>query len=292
MSVMSGVLYVVATPIGNLADISDRAIAILGKVDLIAAEDTRHSRRLLQHYHISGPCVAYHDHNEAQTVDRLIATLGEGRSIALISDAGTPSISDPGYRLTRAAHEAGITVVPVAGPCALVAALSASGLATDRFCFEGFLDARASARRRRLEALVEEPRTMVFYASPHRILEALADLRAAFGDDRRACIARELSKRFETIRTAPLGELHAWMLADADQQRGEFVLCVEGRAEAVEATAEVERLLGILLEELPVSQAVGLARRITGIRRNRLYAIAMRLAAGQGDDGPQDDKPA
>ncbi len=287
MSVMSGVLYVVATPIGNLADISDRAIAILGKVDLIAAEDTRHSRRLLQHYHISRPCVAYHDHNEAQTVDRLVATLVEGRSIALISDAGTPAISDPGYRLTRAAHEAGIPVVPVAGPCALVAALSASGLATDRFCFEGFLDTRASARRKRLEALAEEPRTMVFYVSPHRILEVMSDLEQVFGGQRRACVARELSKRFETLRTATLDALHAWVLGDSDQQRGEFVVCVEGRSEPEEATAEAERLLGILLEELPASRAVGLARRITGIRRNRLYAIAMRLV-----DGPEGDNTA
>ncbi len=282
VSVMSGTLYVVATPIGNLSDIGGRALEVLGGVDLIAAEDTRHSGRLLQHYHISTPCVPYHDHNEARVVDRLIGTLREGRSIALISDAGTPGISDPGYRLTRAAHEAGIPVVPVAGPSAFVAALSASGLATDRFCFEGFLPAREAARRRRLEALADEDRTLVFYVPPRQVVDVLDDLGRAFGDQRRACIARELSKRFETIRTATLGELRAWVGGDPDQRRGEFVVCVEGRPEPDEAADDVERLLAALLTELPVSRAVAVARRLTGLGRNRLYSMAMRLDEGRG----------
>lgn len=276
---MTGVLYVVATPIGNLADMSSRAIEVLGKVDLIAAEDTRHSARLLQHYHISTTCVSYHDHNECRVVERLVGTLEAGQTIALISDAGTPLISDPGYRLTRAAHEHGIPVIPIAGPCALVAALSSAGLPTDRFCFEGFLPPRGNARRTRLRQLAEEQRTLVLYVSPHHIVECLNELCEELGEQRRACLAREISKRFETIRTAPLAGLRDWVANDPNQQRGEFVICIEGRSEAVSASdREAERVLRILLDEVSRKQAIALAGRITGRRRNELYPIAMRLS--------------
>jgi 16S rRNA (cytidine1402-2'-O)-methyltransferase len=276
---LAGTLYVIATPIGNLEDISERATRLLNQVDLIAAEDTRHSDKLLRHLGVRKPMVSVHEHNEEQQLSSLIDTLRHGRSIALISDAGTPLVSDPGYRLVRAAHQAGVTVSPVPGPSSLVAALSAAGLPTDRFAFEGFLPAKDSARLRALQGLATEPRTLVFFESPHRVLRTVADMVEAFGAERDGAIARELTKTFETIRAAPLGVLLDWLQADPDQQRGEFVLMVAGHraAPADEDAAEAERVLRILLAELPVKQAAALAAELTGMARNRLYELALRL---------------
>lgn len=273
-----GTLYVVATPIGNLEDISARALRVLREVQLIAAEDTRHSARLLQHFGITTPLAACHEHNEREQGSRLVQRLLAGDDLALISDAGTPLISDPGYHLVRNARAAGVRVVPVPGACALIAALSASGLASDRFVFEGFLPARSTGRRQRLQALVEEPRTLIFYEAPHRLLECLADLRELFGAERPAVLARELSKTFETIKGAPLGELHEWVAADSNQQRGECVLLVEGwhEPQGEEAlSAEALRVLDLLLAELPLKRAAALAAEITGVRKNLLYQQAL-----------------
>ncbi|WPP45420.1 16S rRNA (cytidine(1402)-2'-O)-methyltransferase [Pseudomonas sp. AN-1] len=273
-----GTLYVVATPIGNLEDISARALRVLREVALIAAEDTRHSARLLQHFGINTPLAACHEHNEREQGSRLVQRLLAGDDLALISDAGTPLISDPGYHLVRNARAAGVRVVPVPGACALIAALSASGLASDRFVFEGFLPARATARRQRLQVLLEEPRTLILYEAPHRLLECLADLSELFGVERPAVLARELSKTFETIKGAPLGELHDWVAADSNQQRGECVLLVEGwqAPEGEEAlSAEALRVLDLLLAELPLKRAAALAAEITGVRKNLLYQQAL-----------------
>ncbi len=273
-----GTLYVVATPIGNLEDISARALRVLREVKLIAAEDTRHSARLMQHFGIGTPLVACHEHNEREQGSRLVQRLLAGDDLALVSDAGTPLISDPGYHLVRNARAAGVRVVPVPGACALIAALSASGLPSDRFVFEGFLPARSTARRQRLQAVVEEPRTLIFYEAPHRLLECLADLRELFGAERPAVLGRELTKTFETIKGAPLGELHDWVAADSNQQRGECVLLVEGwQAPEGEDTlsAEALRVLDLLLAELPLKRAAALAAEITGVRKNLLYQQAL-----------------
>ena len=279
----SGVLYVVATPIGNLEDISARALRVLNDVSLIAAEDTRHSARLLQHFGISTPLQACHEHNEREQGGRFIGRLLAGEDVALISDAGTPLISDPGYHLVRQARAAGVRVVPVPGACALITALSAAGLPSDRFIFEGFLPAKAAARRSRLELLREEPRTLIFYEAPHRLLECLDDLRAIFGGQRMAVLGRELTKTFETLKGLPLDELHGWVAADGNQQRGECVLLVAGweapQGEA-QISAEVLRVLDLLLAELPLKRAAALAAEITGVRKNLLYQAALER---QGD---------
>lgn len=273
----AGVLYVVATPIGNLADMVPRAVEILQSVALIAAEDTRHSARLLSHFSISTPCVAYHDHSDIERTAKILDRVEAGESVALISDAGTPLVSDPGYRLVRTARERGLTVVPVPGACALVAALSASGLPSDRFSFEGFPPARASARRQWLEALSGESRTLIFYEAPHRVLASLETMAEVFGGDREAAIARELTKTFETIRLAPLTELVEFVRADSNQQRGEIVLMVAGASTRAESTldAEAERVMGILLAELPVKQAAALGAKIIGVKKNALYQWAL-----------------
>lgn len=279
-----GTLYVVATPIGNLDDISARMLKTLQNVALIAAEDTRHSARLMQHFGINTPLIACHDHNERDQGLRLVERLLAGESIALISDAGTPLISDPGFHLVRAVRAAGVPVVPVPGPCALVAALSAAGLPSDRFVFEGFLPARSSGRRQQLEALREETRTLIFYEAPHRLLESLRDMHTVFGDERVVVLARELTKTFETIKGAPLADLCAWVEADSNQQRGECVLLVEGWSapEGEESlSTEVLRILQLLLAELPLKRAAALAAEITGVRKNLLYQEALRL---QKDD--------
>ena len=283
MSIEQGALYVVATPIGNLEDISRRALEVLAGVDRIAVEDTRRSRRLLGHYGIARPLVCVHEHNERRILDRLLAALGAGESLALISDAGTPLISDPGYHLVRRAREAGIRVIPVPGASALVSALSVSGLPTDRFVFEGFLPARAAARRARLEQLADEGRTLVFYEAAHRIADSLADLAAVFGPGREAVLARELTKAFETVRGAPLEALHGWVCADADQRKGEFVLVVAGAPapDAARLSARDEQVLGMLLEVLPAGQAATLAGRITGARRKLFYRKTLEL---KGED--------
>jgi 16S rRNA (cytidine1402-2'-O)-methyltransferase len=278
VSNQSGVLYVVATPIGNLDDFSPRAQRTLREVDLIAAEDTRHSNKLLQHYGIDTALTAFHEHNEREKAPELIGILSSGKNVALISDAGTPLVSDPGYRLVRAAHAADVRVVPVPGACAAVAALSASGLPSDRFAFEGFPPVKQAARRTWLEALASEPRTLVFYESPHRIAESLADMADVFGAGREAVYARELTKQFETVRHATLGELVPWVAGDKHQQLGEIVVLVHGAAptEGV-AGEEAGRVLRILIKELPVSQAAALTAEITGQKKNALYDLALRL---------------
>jgi 16S rRNA (cytidine1402-2'-O)-methyltransferase len=268
----AGTLHVVATPIGNLGDLSPRALEVLRTVDAVCAEDTRHSRRLLAHFGIERPLLAVHEHNEAEIAPKLVARLLAGESLALVSDAGTPLVSDPGFRLVRAAREAGVRVSPVPGPCAFVAALSVAGLASDRFVFEGFLPAKDAARRERLAALASEPRTLVFYESAHRIEDALADCVAAFGAERPAAIARELTKLFETVLDGSLGELHARVVADENQRKGEFVLLVQGAADAADAkVAEGRRLYAKLCDYLKPSQAAKLAAELSGAPRKALY---------------------
>ncbi|WP_349572102.1 16S rRNA (cytidine(1402)-2'-O)-methyltransferase [Azotobacter salinestris] len=273
----SGILYVVATPIGNLDDITARALRVLREVVLIAAEDTRHSARLLQHFGITTPLMACHEHNERDQGGRFLARLQAGEDVALISDAGTPLISDPGFHLVRQARAAGIRVVPVPGPCALITALSAAGLPSDRFVFEGFLPAKTAGRLARLEQLREESRTLIFYEAPHRLLECLGDLERVMGGDRLAVLARELTKAFETFQGLPLGELRAWVAADGNQQRGECVLLVAGwQAPSEEAVPTAAlRVLELLLGEMPLKKAVALAAEITGVRKNLLYQAAL-----------------
>ena len=269
---MESGLYVVATPIGNLGDMVPRAVEILQLVDLIAAEDTRHSGKLLQHFDIQSPLIAYHDHSDEAALKRIGDCIGRGGSVALISDAGTPLISDPGYRLLRYAHEQGWRVVPIPGPSAVIAALSVAGLATDRFRFEGFLPAKQAARRARLEQLAGEPVTLVFYEAPHRLLESLRDMCESFGRSRLAVLARELTKTFETVLRSPLGELVEQVAADSNQSRGEIVVMVEAAAKReAELTPEVERLLCLLAEELPPRQAAAITAKAFGLRKKTLY---------------------
>jgi len=279
---------VVATPIGNLGDLSSRARSTLESCALIAAEDTRHTGTLLKHLDVTTPLLSLHEHNEAQRTPDLISRLRAGASIALMSDAGTPAISDPGFELVRAAAAAGIDIVAVPGPCAAVAALSIAAQPTDRFCFEGFLPARGSARRARLESLKLEPRTLVFYESPHRVAETLEDCAAAFGTERAATAAREITKLHETTYRGSLGELAARAAADADFARGEIVLVVAG-APAQAAVAEggadghggaLDRVLSVLLAELPLKQAARLAAQIVQVRDNETYKRALLLKAG------------
>ncbi|WP_024678470.1 16S rRNA (cytidine(1402)-2'-O)-methyltransferase [Pseudomonas syringae] len=278
-----GSLYVVATPIGNLDDMSVRALKVLREVALIAAEDTRHSARLMQHFGISTPLAACHEHNERDEGSRFITRLLAGDDIALISDAGTPLISDPGYHLVRQARAAGVPVVPVPGACALIAALSAAGLPSDRFIFEGFLPAKAVGRRAKLELVKEEPRTLIYYEAPHRILECLQDMELVFGADRHALLAREITKTFETLKGLPLGELRAFVEADSNQQRGECVVLVAGWTQPEEEDvigAEARRILDLLLEEMPLKRAAALAAEITGVRKNLLYQVALEKQKG------------
>ncbi|AKT32220.1 16S rRNA (cytidine(1402)-2'-O)-methyltransferase [Pseudomonas syringae pv. actinidiae] len=278
-----GSLYVVATPIGNLDDMSVRALKVLREVALIAAEDTRHSARLMQHFGISTPLAACHEHNERDEGSRFITRLLAGEDIALISDAGTPLISDPGYHLVRQARAAGVPVVPVPGACALIAALSAAGLPSDRFIFEGFLPAKAVGRRAKLELVKEEPRTLIYYEAPHRILECLQDMELVFGADRHALLAREITKTFETLKGLPLGELRAFVEADSNQQRGECVVLVAGWTQPEDEDvigAEARRILDLLLEEMPLKRAAALAAEITGVRKNLLYQVALEKQKG------------
>jgi 16S rRNA (cytidine1402-2'-O)-methyltransferase len=251
---------------------SARAIAVLRGAGVIAAEDTRHSRPLLLHHNVDVPLVALHEHNEREVVDGLVRRMREGQSVALISDAGTPLVSDPGFRLVRAARAAGIRCVPVPGACAAIAALSVAGLASDRFVFEGFLPPKAAARRSRLQELAGEPRTLIFYESSHRVAESLADMREVFGGAREAVLARELTKLFETVIGEPLDELAARVAGDPDQQRGECVVLIAGRGEEADARlAEGQRVFALLREELPPAKAAKLAAAITGAPRKSLY---------------------
>ena len=277
MSEATGLLYVVATPIGNLGDWSRRAVDVLAQVDLIAAEDTRHSRPLLEHYRIHRPLISLHEHNERSRTPELIRRMRAGDKVALISDAGTPLISDPGFFLVRAARAADIRVIPIPGPSAALCALSASGLPTDSFLFVGFLPAKTAARRARLQTLAEHGATLIFYESSHRIQAALADLVQVFGVARQAVIARELTKTFETIHDGTLAELCEFVAADPDQRKGELVLCVAGAlpAQRTEISPEAERVLSILLAELPTGQAAQLAAKITGLKKKVLYQRAL-----------------
>jgi len=271
-SVQPGCLWVVATPIGHRDDLSARAIVTLREVAVIAAEDTRHSRPLLVLHNIDTPLIALHEHNERDAVEAIVRRLQGGDSVALISDAGTPLISDPGFRLVRAARAAGIRCIPVPGACAAIAALSVAGLPSDRFVFEGFLPPKAAARRSRLQELAGDARTVIFYESSHRVAESLADMRDVFGAEREAVLARELTKMFETVLGEPLAELAARVAADPDQQRGECVILVAGRGEEADAKlAEGQRIFAILREELPPAKAAKMAAAITGAPRKLLY---------------------
>lgn len=271
----------VATPIGNLQDITFRALEVLKSVEVVAAEDTRHSAGLLNHYGIKAKLTALHEHNERAAGEKLVALLQGGQSVALISDAGTPAISDPGAVLVNMARAAGIRVVPIPGASAAVAALSASGLLMPRFLFVGFMPAKRSHRREVLESLRTVPVTLVFYEAPHRVLESVEDLAEVLGGDRSITFARELTKTFETIASCPLDEAVDWLKADPDRQRGEFVLLVEGAPESEDQVVpdDARRVLTLLLDELPLKQAVKLATDITGAKKNALYELALELKA-------------
>lgn len=274
--VRPGHLYVVATPIGNLGDLSPRALKVLDGVGRICSEDTRTSGAMLAQFGIRTPLVALHEHNEDGLAAQLVEALRAGESLALISDAGTPLISDPGFALVRAARVARLPVIALPGACAAIAALSVSGIATDRFVFEGFLPPKAQARRKRLQELAAETRTLLFYESSHRVAECVDDIAAVFGDTRMLCLARELTKLFEDGISAPAGEVAAWIRADANRERGEFVLVCAG-AEAAASGGGGEQVLRILLRELGASQAAKLAAEISGERKNELYELALRI---------------
>lgn len=274
----SGTLYIVPTPIGNLADITERALLVFKEVDAIAAEDTRHTRKLLEHYGIQVPVFAFHDHNEKAKAESLIARVTNGESIALVSDAGTPLISDPGYALVSSCRQQNVQVVSLPGACALTVALSGAGLPTDSFQFEGFLPSKPAQRRSTLENLVSTPRTLVFYESPHRILHTLEAIKNVFETDRQVVLARELTKQFETYLTGSADDLMARLTADPNQQRGEMVLLIEPYQAPKEASGpsdEAKRTLSILLEELPLKKAAALTAKLHGERKNELYQWAL-----------------
>lgn len=276
-SVSASTLYLVATPIGNLDDITQRAINVLEQVDFIAAEDTRHSQRLLSHLGIKTKLLAYHEHNEDYITSKFLDELEAGKSIAVISDAGTPLISDPGYRLVSQAHDRNLRVIPIPGVCAAIAALSAAGLATDSFLFEGFPPAKQGARLQFFEQFSRSKQTLIFYVSCHRILETLQDMQTIFGAERRVSFAREMTKTFETIKRMNLATLIEWVEIDANQRKGEIVLVVEGNKEEVVDTQLSDKYLSILLAELPVKQAVALIVKMTGENKNDLYKRALEL---------------
>lgn len=279
MSTEPGILYVVATPLGNLGDMTIRARKVLSEVSLIAAEDTRVTQRLLNHLGLKARCLSLHEHNEEQRIPTIMGLLAEGKSVALVSDAGTPLISDPGYSLVRTLREAGYRVSPVPGPSAVIAALSVSGLPTNRFIFEGFLPAKTLKRQTRLEGLAGESATLVFYESSHRIVNSLTDMSRVFGSMRHAVIARELTKRFEQVASAPLGELVIWVKDDANRQKGEFVIMIEGvpgTEKHNDITVSEHRIVEVLAAELPTRQAADLAARMTGGARQHLYRAIQR----------------
>jgi 16S rRNA (cytidine1402-2'-O)-methyltransferase len=283
---MAGRLQVIATPIGNLADLSARARAALEAADVIAAEDTRHTLALLKAFGIDKPLISLHGHNESQRVPQLLARLESGENVALVSDAGTPLLSDPGFQLVQRAAQAGIAVHTIPGPSAITAALAVAGLPTDRFCFEGFLPARAAERRAALAGLAHEARTLVFFEAPHRIAAALSDMAAEFGAQRRAVVARELTKMHETLYRGTLQELAARAAADENFQRGEITLVVHGAASADAVDeGELRRTVDILSKELPPGRAAAVAAQLTGASRAAAYALATRgTAAGDSSD--------
>ncbi|MDW8844526.1 16S rRNA (cytidine(1402)-2'-O)-methyltransferase [Erwinia sp. P7711] len=279
--ISSSTLYIVPTPIGNLGDITQRALSVLAGVDLIAAEDTRHTGLLLQHFAINARLFALHDHNEQHKAETLLAKLQEGQSIALVSDAGTPLINDPGYHLVRRCREAGIRVVPLPGACAAITALSAAGLPSDRFCYEGFLPAKSKGRCDTLRALEQEPRTLIFYESTHRLLESLQDMVTVWGTDRYVVLAREITKTWESIQGAPVGELLAWVLEDENRRKGEMVLIVEGfHAQEDALPPEALRTLALLQKELPLKKAAQITAEIHGVKKNALYKYALEQQEG------------
>ena len=272
---MPGSLYIVATPIGNLADLSERAIETLKQVDLIAAEDTRHSKTLLERFTIKTKTIAYHEHNEEKTTPQLIQQLMDGQSIALISDAGTPLINDPGYKLVAAAHDNNIKVIPIPGASAIITALSASGLPTYKFIFEGYLPAKKEARKTHLSDLKNESRTLVFYEAPHRIVESMKIMQDVFGDERKVTIARELTKQFEQIVRDTLSEINKKLESEEIKVKGEFVIIVEGAEEVSVSDEEVLRINQILSEQLSPKDAAGLTAKITGRKKNEVYELAL-----------------
>ena len=278
----TGILYIVATPIGNLNDITLRAIDVLKQVDVVAAEDTRHSKKLLDHYGIETRLMAVHDHNEDDRIQSLLTKLQGGSSVALISDAGTPLISDPGFRIVRAMQHSGVEVVSIPGPCAAIAALSIAGLPTDRFLFVGFLPAKQKARQAVLEALLSEQGTLVFYESPKRIVAAVEDVAAVMGEGRMVSVAKEITKAFETVKTGLVYEVLEWLQDDEHHRRGEFVLLVQGAAESagVEIDPSALRALGLASEYMPLKKACGLVSELTGLPKNALYEAALAQNKG------------
>ena len=276
---MKGELYLVATPIGNMKDMGPRAVDTLNEVDLVAAEDKRRSSRLFSYFNIKTPMISYHDHNEDKQIQKIIDLLLCGKSVALVSDAGTPLISDPGYRLVRTAKNIGLKVSTIPGPCALIAAISASGLPSDRFIFEGFLPAKSSARIAKIQSISSELRTIIFYEAPHRVLETLEDMLVVINPLRQIFLARELTKTYETFLSGTLIEVLELVRADINQQKGEIVLVLSGSDPSEENpdTNESDRMLSILLEELPLKQAASLVAKITGGQKNIFYKLALSL---------------
>ncbi|NRA61154.1 MAG: 16S rRNA (cytidine(1402)-2'-O)-methyltransferase [Psychrobium sp.] len=278
MELSEAKLYIVPTPIGNLSDITLRALTVLEQVETICAEDTRHTGKLLSHYNIKTRMLSVHDHNERQRVDTLVAKLAQGHSIALVSDAGTPLISDPGYHLVNGIRAAGYEVVPLPGACAAITALSAAGVATDRFCFEGFLGAKSAGRRAQLTALQEEPRTMVFYESPRRICDTISEMSDIFGESRHIVIARELTKTFETIHGAPAAQLLEWLNSDDNNRRGEMVVMVAGYKKLDEGLSpQVIDALKLLTTELPLKKAAALVAKLYDEKKNALYKYGLEI---------------
>ena len=278
MTDLTGILYIVATPIGNLQDITQRALDTFAQVDLIAAEDTRHSGLLLSHYGIKKPFFTLHDHNEQEKAHILVEKLKQGSHIALISDAGTPLISDPGFHLVRQCREAGIRVVPLPGACAAITALCASGIASDRFCFEGFLPAKSKARKDKLENIAEEDRTLIFYESTHRILDTLEDMQLVLGEERYIVLAREITKTWETITGNTIKNLREWLLDDPNRTKGEMVLIVEGKPKSDnndEISPQAVKALELIAEELPLKKAAAIVAELYGYKKNALYQFGL-----------------
>ena len=278
MTDLTGILYIVATPIGNLQDITQRALDTFAQVDLIAAEDTRHSGLLLSHYGIKKPFFALYDHNEQEKAHILVEKLKQGSNIALISDAGTPLISDPGFHLVRQCREAGIRVVPLPGACAAITALCASGIASDRFCFEGFLPAKSKARKDKLENIAEEDRTLIFYESTHRILDTLEDMQLVLGEERYIVLAREITKTWETITGNTIKNLREWLLDDPNRTKGEMVLIVEGKPKSDnndEISPQAVKALELIAEELPLKKAAAIVAELYGYKKNALYQFGL-----------------
>ena len=274
----TGILYIIATPIGNLQDITQRALETFAQVDLIAAEDTRHSGLLLNHYGIKKPFFALHDHNEQQKADLLVEKLQQGTNIALISDAGTPLISDPGFHLVRKCRQAGLKVVPLPGACAAITALCASGIASDRFCFEGFLPAKTKARKDKLQNIAEEDRTLIFYESTHRILDTLEDIEAVLGADRYIVLAREITKTWETISGDTVSNLRQWLTEDPNRTKGEMVLIIEGNVKTEENESfnpQAIKALQLIAKELPLKKAAAIVAELYGYKKNTLYQFGI-----------------